>query len=235
MIVQLALAGTAGLLSFFSPCMLPLVPVYLSRITGLEAGSLQGGQRSGLRIKVIFHTLLFVCGISVIYLALGYSASFIGRLFIEYQKELRIGSGLLMLVMGLVLLGLISPSWLLRERRLNITGRTGSYAGSFILGIGFAAGWTPCIGPMLSSIVGLSASEPETGMLLMLVYIAGFTIPFLGFALFYSFFKKWSKMTGVLSRVGGGIFIAFGVLLLLDKLSVLSLWLNEWFNFQPVI
>lgn len=235
MIVQLSLAVIAGLLSFFSPCVLPLVPVYLSRITGLEAGVLQEGPRGGLKLKVIIHTLLFVCGISVIYLALGYSASFIGRLFIEYQKELRIGSGLLMLVMGLVLLGVISPSWLLRDRRLNITGRTGGYAGSFVLGLGFAAGWTPCIGPMLSSIVGLSASEPERGMLFMLVYVAGFTIPFLGFALFYTFFKKWSKMTGLLSRIGGGIFIVFGVLLLLDKLSVLSLWLNEWFSFQPVL
>ena len=133
--------------------MLRLYPVYLSRITGLSVQDLKDNTQSKLRKVVLVNTVLFVAGISVIYLALAFTTSFVGEFFIQYRREIRLVSGTLMVLMGIFLLGLLQPKWLLKEQRLmTTTTESGNYISSFLIGLGFAAGWTPCVGPILSSL-----------------------------------------------------------------------------------
>ena len=234
--MQALLAFSAGILSFLAPCMLPLYPVYLSRITGLSVQELKGGPQSKLRKIVLLNTILFVAGISVIYLALAFTTSIVGQFFVQYRNEIRLLSGTLMVLMGFFLIGLFQPKWLVKEQRFIETSKqSGNYITSFLIGLGFAAGWTPCVGPILSAIIGMSLTEPSKSLLYMLCYIAGFAVPFLVSALFLPKVMKLTKYTSVLNKVGGVFIIVVGVLMLTNKLGILSKSLNMFFDFVPFL
>ncbi|MDR6226840.1 cytochrome c biogenesis CcdA family protein [Desmospora profundinema] len=233
MTVQMGLAFLAGLLSFLSPCTLPLYPAYLSRLTGLSFTEIRDQHKMGkVRLRILSHTAVFVLGISLIYVMLGFSATLVGGWFVEYRSWIRIGSGILFIIMGFMLMGLFQLKGLLQDRRwMSTDGRTISYTGSFLFGLGFAAGWTPCIGPMLSSIIGLAAVEPANGLLYMMIYVLGFSLPFFLFSFFFPAFKRFHAYSSTMMKAGGVIIIGVGILLITDQLAVLSVYLNDLVGF----
>src|SRR5699024_11518938 len=178
------LAMGAGALSFLSPCVLPLFPAYMSYITGISVKELQGEPNSKIRTQILSHSLIFLFGVSFVFISLGDVASFLG----QWIQNLLLGdSGLLLqriagvfiIVMGLFVAGWINIPALMREKRLQYSKKSAGYLGTFFVGLGFAAGWTPCIGPIFGSILLLAASSPGQGMIYTVMYVIGFALPFL--------------------------------------------------------
>jgi cytochrome c-type biogenesis protein len=230
------IAYAAGVLSFLSPCVLPLVPSYVAFITGLSFDELtQDRPNSRLRWVVISHSLLFILGFSVLFTALGASASLIGQFLTAYRDIIRIVGGILIIVFGLLISGIFSLGFLQREKKFHLHSKPLGYLGSFLVGVTFAAGWTPCVGPILSSIllVASTADDLRTGMLLLFTYSLGLGLPFficaLAFNTFLSFFKRANKFLGILCKVGGLLLILVGILLLTDSFSLLVEGLMRWF------
>lgn len=223
--VTYTVAFISGVMSFLSPCVLPLVPVYISVISGMSYEDLRS---KGFSAKTVFNTIAFVMGFSTIFIALGASSSYFGMLFIEYQSHIRISGAILIIVFGLFLLGVFKPHVLMREKRIHFYNSTSTVLGSFILGIVFAAGWTPCIGPILGSILLYTASQGASaeGYKLLAVYSIGLAIPFILSAfminLFFSYTRRLQRFMNVFSRVIGVVLVIFGVLLFFDKVSYLS-------------
>lgn len=172
-----------GLLSFVSPCSLPLYPAFLSYVTGISFNELKE-EKGILRRKSLIHTLLFLLGFSIIFMALGFSTSFIGQIFIQYKEFLRQIGAIIMVFFGLVILGFFKIDILQSEKKIHFKKRPKGYFGSVLIGMGFAAGWTPCTGPILAGVIALGVSDPGKGMLYMLFYVLGFSIPFLIMSLF---------------------------------------------------
>ena len=190
----------AGLLSFFSPCILPLIPAYFTFITGLSLDELTGARTTGVRARVIRATLSYVLGFSLVFVMMGASASFIGGAIFKYRDWIRIIGGLLIILLGIHMTGLLRFGFLQFERRLQMQKKPLHFMGTFFVGMAFGAGWSPCIGPLLGSIL-IVAGNQETvadGIGLLSVYAAGLAIPFLVLAIFIdsllSFIKKasWS-------------------------------------------
>lgn len=227
--VGLAVAFLAGILSFLSPCVLPLVPSYVSFITGLSLDEL--GER---RWTALTHALLFVSGFTLIFLALGASATQLGR-FLNYQQVWleRIGGGLI-IVFGLYLLGAFQWGPLARERRVYLQDKPVGYLGSVLVGLAFGAGWTPCIGPILGAILtytGVRSSLGE-GLLLLFAYSLGLAIPFLLAAVavekFIDWFKKFRRFLPLTTRIAGAVLVIVGVLLATGYFSLLAAWLQDF-------
>src|SRR5690625_3290805 len=183
LVVGMFLALGAGALSFLSPCVLPIFPAYLSYITGISVKELQGKQNAQIRSKLLVHSIFFLLGVSLIFISLGIGASFLGQWI---QKILTGSSGLLIqriagifiIVMGLFVAGWINIPILMREKRMQTNQRPVGYLGTFFVGVGFAAGWTPCIGPIFGSILFLAASNPGQGIIYTIMYVIGFAFPF---------------------------------------------------------
>lgn len=172
-------AFIGGILSFFSPCILPLMPVYISLFTGLSVTEISKGSS---RIRILFHTLMFVLGFSTIYLALGAGSSIIGRVFLDYQDIWRVIGGSILILFGILLFGLIRSGFLIREYKFHIgVQKIGTPIGAFLVGIGFAAGWSPCIGPILGSILIYSSMSGNflDGIKILGAYSFGIAIPFI--------------------------------------------------------
>ncbi|RQW13558.1 cytochrome c biogenesis protein CcdA [Paenibacillus rhizophilus] len=165
--LNLFLAFGAGMLSFISPCSLPLYPAFVSYITGMSVHSLKT-ERGILRINAYINTILFLLGFSIIFLALGLSTSFIGNFFAEYHDVLRQIGAILMVFFGLVLTGMLKFDFLLSSKKIHFQKKPAGYAGSILIGIGFAAGWTPCTGPILAGVIALGVSDPGRGLLYMM-------------------------------------------------------------------
>jgi cytochrome c-type biogenesis protein len=224
--VTIWIALWAGLASFISPCCLPLYPSYISYITGISVNKLQTDRSAkDVRWTTMIHTLFFIAGFSIIFYTLGFGAGLVADLFYDYQNVLRTIAGLLFMVMGLILLGIFQPQILMREWKLPVRNKPAGYFGSLVLGIGFAAGWSPCIGPILSAILALSATEPGTWFSLMTAYTLGFAIPFFIMAFFLGSTRWILKYTPIIMKIGGAMMILIGILLLTNKLAVIVLWL----------
>lgn len=223
--ITYTLAFLGGVMSFLSPCVLPLVPVYVSVISGLSIDELAKGRFSP---KALINTLAFVAGFSTIFISLGASSSMIGSLLLDYQSALRVVGGLCIVVFGLFLTGIIKPTLLMKEKRLSFDGFSTGLVGAFFIGIVFAAGWTPCIGPILGSILIYTASEGSVGFgfKLLAVYSLGMAIPFVISALlinlFFTYTRRLSSLFRVLTVLMGIVMIIFGVMLIFDKVSYLS-------------
>ncbi|MCF6092530.1 cytochrome c biogenesis protein CcdA [Microaerobacter geothermalis] len=229
--VSIWLAFSAGLLSFLSPCCLPLYPSYLSYITGVSVSRLkEEGSQKELRKRTILHTLFFILGFSIIYIALGLGASFLGRVFFQYGDLIRQLSGILIVVMGLFLLGWLKSEWLMKDIRFEWKKKPTGYLGSTMVGFGFAAGWTPCVGPILTAILAMAAVNPDEGLKLILAYTAGFAVPFFLLAFFIGSTKWILKYSPVLMKVGGGVMIVMGILLFTDQLTKITVYLNNFFG-----
>lgn len=229
--VTYPLAFFAGILSFLSPCVFPLLPSYVSFITGLSFEKLTADskeERAKIKRLTVSNSLFFILGLSVIYVALGASSSLIGKFFREYQETIRIAGGVLTIIFGLFIAGILKLDFLMRERKFHMHGRPTGYLGAFLIGMTFAAGWTPCIGPILGSILSISASSGQAsfGFKLLSVYSLGFALPFLISALainsFLLYSRRLMKYIKLIMLLGGLVLIAFGVLLLTDNVKILS-------------
>ncbi|WP_299844168.1 cytochrome c biogenesis protein CcdA [uncultured Paracoccus sp.] len=220
----------AGLLSFLSPCVLPIVPPYLAYMTGVNVGGLKSGERSA-----VGPALMFVLGLSVVFLVMGFAASAFGRAFLQYQDWLTKAAGVMVIVMGLHFLHVIRIPFLDQEARLEAGEQGGSAFGAFVLGLAFAFGWTPCIGPQLGMILSLAATGGEVGRgtALLAIYALGLGIPFLLSAIFISrsigLMNRIKPYLRAIERVMGVLLVVVGVMLLTGAFAAFAYWLLETF------
>ena len=218
---------TAGLLSFLSPCVLPLIPSYVTFVTGL---SLEDVQRS--RKTALVHALLFVAGFSLIFLALGATATAVGRLLLVHRQWISRVGGVLVVLLGLYLLGAFNMRFLARERRFHISDKPLGYLGTLLVGIAFGAGWSPCIGPILGGILTYTATQAELqrGLVLLGAYSLGLAIPFVIAAVaverFIAVFQRYRSKLIWVDRIAGALLIVVGVLMLTNYMTVLTGYLQ---------
>jgi cytochrome c-type biogenesis protein len=236
------LAFIAGVLSFLSPCVLPLVPSYLTFITGISFEDLSAEttpeHRRRIRAMTMKHSLIFILGFATVFIALGASSSILGRMIEQYHNVVRIGGGVLIIIFGLFIGGWLKLDFLLKEKKIRITGKPSGYIGTYLVGMAFSAGWTPCIGPILGSILLVASTEGSAaaGAWLLAVYSIGLGLPLFLAALAFNSFLSYSRaimrhMRAVMA-VSGAVLIAFGILMLTDKLNYLSQFIpNFGINF----
>jgi len=222
-----ALAFVAGLLSFLSPCVLPLIPSYVGFLTGLTLEELEVRRGTALA-----HALWFVAGFSLIFIALGVTASALGVVLLRSQVWIgRIGGGVVILF-GLYLLGVLRPRSLTRERKVQLTRKPLGYLGSAFVGVTFGAAWTPCIGPILGAILTLAAAQASVahGAALLTAYSAGLALPFVVTALaldrFLAWFQRFRPYLAWVERSAGVLLILLGLLLVTDRFTLLASWLQ---------
>jgi len=227
------IALTAGVVSFLSPCVLPIVPPYLAYMSGVGISDIEGD--TSARRKAIGASVCFVLGLSTGFLILGFTASALGAFFLQNQILFSQISGAVVIVFGLHLLGVFTIPFLNREARIE-AGETGGNAfGAYILGLAFAFGWTPCIGPQLGAILSLAASEASVarGTLLLGVYAAGLGVPFLLAAMFLTramgVMNRIKPHLPLIEKIMGGLLVFVGVMLLIGAFSAFSFWLLEKF------
>ncbi|MCM3638220.1 cytochrome c biogenesis protein CcdA [Sporosarcina luteola] len=227
--LNLILAFGAGLLNFISPCTLPLYPAFLSYITGMSLDELKSDSKK-IRKSGIIHTLLFLLGFSIIFIFLGFSSSFVGTFFIQYQDLLRQIGSIFIIIFGLMIIGLFTPAFLMKEKKLQFKNRPAGYFGTFLIGLAFAAGWTPCTGPITGAVFMLASQNPGSGIWYMLAYVLGFAIPFFLLSIFITRVKWIQKYSRTITKVGGYIMIALGILLFFDGLTFIIAWLSPFFG-----
>ena len=226
-----AVAMLAGLLSFLSPCVLPIVPPYLAYMGGVSMAEMTRGARG----RVLMAAAFFVLGLSTVFLLLGFAFSAMGRLFLSVQDWFLWGAGLTIMVFGLHFLGILRLGFLDREARLDAGDRGGSALGAYVLGLAFAFGWTPCLGPILGAILGLAASEADLarGTVLLAAYALGLGLPFLLVAAFFpsmgGVMAAMKRHMGVIERVSGLLLWTVGLMMLTGQFSAFSWWLLETF------
>lgn len=229
--INLFLAFGAGILSFISPCSLPLYPAFISYITGISINDLQSKRLLFFKSDAFFHTLLFLTGFSVIFLALGWSSSLIGVLFIQYKDMIRQIGAIIILFFGLVMVGLLQFDFLMTDRKFQFKSRPAGYLGSILIGMSFAAGWTPCTGPILAAVFALGISNPGQGLLYMAVYCLGFAIPFLFMSMFVDKLTFFKKHSDTFMKAGGVIMILMGIILYFNWLTrLISLLTSKIFG-----
>jgi cytochrome c-type biogenesis protein len=225
----LALAFSSGLLSFLSPCVLPLIPSYVTFITGLSLEDVTKARRTA-----IIHALLFVFGFTLIFMALGAAATAFGRLLLAQRFWISRVGGVLIIIFGLYLLGVLNITAFMREKRFHLANKPVGYLGSVLVGVAFGAGWSPCIGPILGAILTFTASEANLkhGLLLLFAYSMGLAVPFLAAALaveqFLKLFSRLKTQMVWVQRVAGVLLICVGVLMITNYLSVLSSWMQAY-------
>lgn len=226
-------ALTAGLISFLSPCVLPIVPPYLAYMSGVTIGEMQGTATA--RRKVIVSALFFVLGLSTVFLLLGFTASAFGAFVLQNQELFAKVSGVVVIVFGLHFLSVFRIPILDREARMEAGESGGSAIGAYVLGLAFAFGWTPCIGPQLGAILSLAASEASVsrGTLLLGVYALGLGVPFLLAAIFLNrsmaLMNRMKRHMGLIEKVMGGLLLVVGIMLVTGLFSTFSWWLLETF------
>jgi cytochrome c-type biogenesis protein len=233
--ISLFAAFSAGLLSFISPCVLPLVPSYLSYITGLSVENLaKVEERERFKSAILLNALLFIAGFSTVFIAFGASASLIGQVLYEYQDIIRKIGGILIIIFGLYLLGILKLNIFMTERRLvHFESRPVGYLGSFLIGTAFAAGWTPCVGPVLGTILAYASTTESMsgGVMLLSAYSFGLGLPFFltafGMDTFLSYFKSLRTYLGGVSFVSGGLLILVGIMIFTDSVTLFTSFLER--------
>jgi cytochrome c-type biogenesis protein len=235
--ISLLIAFSAGFLSFVSPCVLPLIPSYLTYITGVSFKELTDAEtRTKLRWTTISHSFLFIIGFSTIFILMGASASYLGQLLVRYQYWIMKGGGVLIIILGIQFTGVINIPFLQMERRVELRKKPLGYVGSFLVGIVFAAGWTPCIGPILSTILVYAGASRNftTGIILLTAYSIGLGVPFflssLAFNSFLSAFGRMKKYMRLITIVSGFFLIGIGILLLTDTFREINTYLSIFTN-----
>ncbi len=233
--ISLFAAFSAGLLSFISPCVLPLVPSYLSYITGLSVENLaKVEERERFKSAILLNALLFIAGFSTVFIAFGASASLIGQVLYEYQDVIRKIGGILIIIFGLYLLGILKLNIFMTERRLvHFESRPVGYLGSFLIGTAFAAGWTPCVGPVLGTILAYASTTESMsgGVMLLSAYSFGLGLPFFltafGMDTFLSYFKSLRSYLGGVSFVSGVLLILVGIMIFTDSVTLFTSFLER--------
>lgn len=225
-----AVAFSAGMFSFLSPCVLPLFPSYLSFITGMSVSDLSADLTAAARRRVVLHAVAFVVGFSVVFVALGASFSAAGQLLLDYREWIRRAGGLLIVLFGLYIAGVFRLGFLGRTAQWQLREKPAGYVGSFAVGVTFAIGWTPCVGPILGAILSLAgtAETVQRGVWLLVAYSAGLGLPFLAsaFALggFLRFFKQYRPFIPIVERGAGVLLVIVGVLVYTNYYVILNSW-----------
>ncbi len=236
--VNFAIAVVGGILSFLSPCVLPLVPGYISYITGMSLEELTASDSRHFYMKVLYNSVAFVVGFSIVFIALGAGATSISRFLIRHMKLFSTLAGIIIFIFGLHLAGVITIPFLLRERRVQYSSVGAGLAGSFLIGFFFAFGWTPCVGPILAAILAMAAQEESMwkGIWLLSAYSAGLGIPFIFSALFinsfFTFFEGIKKHLRKIEIASGVLLMLVGVLMFLDKMSFLAQLFSKFIGFR---
>lgn len=227
--LTLFVAFGAGLLSFLSPCVLPLVPSYIGFITGLGLEDITRARRTTL-----IHALLFVLGFSAIFVLLGAGATLIGQLLLSNRTLIARIGGVMLVLLGLWMFGVFQFGALQQERRVHLSDKPIGYLGTILVGVAFGAGWTPCLGPILSAILMVAASEANVGRgaVLLTAYSAGLAVPFLISAIaierFFTFFQRFRSKLGMVNKIAGVLLIVVGVLLMTGWFETLAAYLQQW-------
>lgn len=231
---SLAIAFSAGFLSFVSPCVLPLVPAYVSFVTGLSFDELtRGADRYRVKWTTLTMSLLFVAGFSTVFILFGASASLMGQVLLTHQQLLRWVGGAFIIFFGLYVMGVFNLPFLAADHRIHLQGRPAGYVGAYVVGLAFAAGWTPCVGPILGSIL-LYASTKQSlwqGVQLLTAYSVGLGLPLLVAALGFNAFLSRMKSVGpympVVTKASGVFLVAVGLLIVTNSLSILNSFLMQ--------
>lgn len=239
MIQDITILGAvfAGVLSFVSPCVLPLVPPYLGFLAGVSLEQLTGESEEGGEAsrRVFISAVAFVLGFSTVFVLLGATASFLGQFVRTYIDYLGYLAGAAIIVMGLHFLGLLRIGFLYREARVHVDQKPAGLLGAYVIGLAFGFGWTPCVGPILAAILFVAGTEDTVvrGALLLSAYAIGLGIPFLIAALFagpfLQFMKRFRKHMGLVEKTMGGVLVLTGVMFLTGQMATLSYWLLETF------
>jgi cytochrome c-type biogenesis protein len=220
-------AFLGGVLSFLSPCVLPLIPSYVSYITGVSYEDFKTGDKALIRRLTIINSSAFVIGFSTIFILLGISSSFIGSIFSFYYDQIRMIGGVIIIVFGLYVMGILKLNFLASDKRVHLKSKPRGVFGSLVVGLTFGAGWTPCIGPILGSILLIASTSGSAmhGFKLLLVYSLGLAIPFITTSLlintFLSHFRAIQKYMRVIMVLSGLLLISFGIILLTDSVHLL--------------
>jgi cytochrome c-type biogenesis protein len=228
--VGVLVAFSAGLFSFLSPCVLPLFPSYLSFVTGMSVADLTGELTADARRRVLLHSSAFILGFSLVFVALGASFSVAGQFLLDYRDTIRRVGGLLIVLFGLYIAGVLRLGLLARTRQWQLREKPAGYLGSLAVGVTFAIGWTPCVGPILGAILSLAgtAETVHRGVGLLVAYSAGLGVPFLLSSLalgaFLRFFKRYRPFIPVVERAAGALLVAVGVLVFTNYYLVLNAW-----------
>ena len=236
MIIKLALAFGAGFISFLSPCVLPIIPGYISYISGKKLDEIEKDKNN-----VLIKTVLFSFGFSFVFISLGVAASTIGNILLFFSNELRIAAGIIIIFFSLQLLGFLNFNFMNQEKRIQTKSYKNNYIFPFVVGAAFAFGWTPCIGPVLGSIIALSATESTVsrGVLLLSFYSLGLAIPFILSGYFMNQFlvskKGFGKYYGRITKTGGAILLLTGVLILTNQIQVISYYILTTFPFLTTL
>lgn len=228
---NLFLAFGAGVLSFLTPCCLPIYPSFLSYVTGVSIDEISAGTPAA-RARILKHSLAFFAGFSTIYVALGLTASALGTFFSGNREWLPVVGGIWVIFMGLALMGVIRIPFMMRDRRVQFSTRPQGYVGTALVGLAYAAGWTPCVGPILGSVLTLAGMNPGYGGLLLLVYSIGFAIPFVLLAYFVGSVRALAKYSHYVEKVGGGLMVVTGLLLATGYMEAMSRWFNQVIGFS---
>lgn len=227
--LNIFIAFAAGLLSFVSPCTLPLYPAFISYITGMSLDDLQSDTKR-MNKRGMLHTLFFLLGFSVIFVALGFASSYVGSFFYDNLNLIRQIGAILIVLFGLMISGIFAPEFLMKERKLQFKNRPAGYFGTFLIGLAFSAGWTPCMGPIIGVIIALAGTNPSSGMLYMMSYVLGFAVPFFLLSFFVTKISAIRKYSGTIMKIGGYIMIAVGILLFFDGMTYIITWLSPFFG-----
>src|SRR5919109_1577767 len=225
-------AFVAGLLSFLSPCVLPLVPGYISLISGTGVEELRVGDQRLLR-SVLFHSAMFILGFSIVFISLGAVATSVGQLLGQYHRFFVYLAGLVIIVFGLHLTGIFKIKALYADKRIHNTSSRSSAIGAFVVGFAFAFGWTPCIGPILATILAFAAAQDTVlkGVVLLAVYSLGLAVPFLltslGISRFLNFYGSFRKYLHAVEVASGVLLIGIGILIFTRHFTLVATWLNR--------
>jgi cytochrome c-type biogenesis protein len=237
--VNIFVAFAAGIFSFLSPCVLPLIPSYLSFVSGVSLDEMRSDQAAGdVRSRVVLNSVAFIAGFSLVFVSLGASASFLGSFFLGYRDVIRILGGLFILLVGLYLIGVFKVAALERYLQFDLKDKPAGYLGSVLVGITFAVAWTPCVGPILGAILALAGTSGEIGRgtLLLTTYAAGLALPFFLSAMainsFFQFSRSFRRYIQAVHVTGGVLLIVVAVLLLTDYMTFLNAYVlrftPEW-------
>lgn len=233
--IGLLTAFAAGAISFLSPCVLPLVPGYVSYVAGRAIADDSSGGALVLRLPALGLSVCFVLGFSTVFVLLGASATALGQLLLSYRYELNIFGGVIIILFGLFLIGLLRPTWLMREFRFHTAIAGGRPLAAYALGLAFAFGWTPCIGPILGAILTVSATSVTVagGVALLATYSLGLGLPFLLAAMFtdglFARLKTFGRVGRFLQMAAGVVVILMGVAMITGQLSAFSYWMLDMF------
>lgn len=227
--VNAFVAFAAGVFSFLSPCVLPLIPSYLSFVSGVSVEEMRGAQAlARVRTRVVLNSVAFIAGFSLVFVSLGASASFLGGLFLGYRDFIRLAGGIFVLLVGLYLVGLFKIAALERYLQFDLKDKPAGYLGSVLVGITFAVAWTPCVGPVLGAVLALAGASGEVGrgIFLLSSYAAGLAMPFFLSALavnsFFQFSQRFRRYVHAVHVMGGILLIVVGVLLITDYMTFLN-------------